>query len=284
MSNDEEFYKEYAEIAEKLRSSLKVILDNLNSEVLPSDYEKSNAIMSIEAYIDALIKYDKRNILRFSRVQLSKKTAYSEKTVIKELSGLKKSIALLLKLCREKMISSENTDFSEEEGKILIEEGYCDKLLIEGIDKNFFVLSEKAEKVLKNKGILGKLKATPDCSVIPLKMIYEVNKWSSLYLKRVLLINKYYEKFGNEEEYILSSLGAKEDMVFGCDISDDVEIKYVFAGVFEKKTDILDLRNILEVGEIENLIIVINSNEDKEMLEKEGFNKDLVSQLSFVIA
>ena len=103
-------------------------------------------------------------------------------------------------------------------------------------------------------------------------MILAADKWSNLYVKRIEILRKYYSRKREGKEYILFTLDESKEMVFGCELSDSLDVKYTFAGVFDEKINehIDQLKGLANSGRIDNINILIDSQSMAEILENEG--------------
>lgn len=281
----EKFHQENKEMVQKLIECLDVILNKFNLGIIPGEPEKSDALYMLNTYMDFLVKFREEKLPVFKKNKESKETAFDEEVIVNELIGLKSSISLLVKLCREKMVLASDESFSSEEGAILIKEGYCEEISVAKSNQNYFILSEKGEKTIKSKFLLSKLHTKLPTAVIPAGMLVESCQWSELYVRRTELINAYFKRYRDNVEHILFSLDESKEMVFGCEVSDCDEVKYVFAGIFDEKIDnhISQLKGMAKSGLIDELIIVISSADEKSLLVDEGLDDTQLYKITYVI-
>lgn len=134
------------------------------------------------------------------------KSKKNEDKAYQELAGLKECISLLLRMSREKMIEVEDAAFKSDAGTVLIQGNYCDEVIMDGSGKHYYSLSDKAEKVLKSKNFIGKIKKDNVSAIVPSGLILTAEKWSNLYARRIELLRNYYSKKREGEEYILFTL------------------------------------------------------------------------------
>ena len=105
-------------------------------------------------------------------------------------------------------------------------------------------------------------------------MILPSEKWSNLYARRIEFLRQYYLKNKEGKEYILFTLDEAKEMVFGCELSDSIDIEYAFAGIFDEKIfeQINQLKVLASSGRIDSVIILVESQSMANILEKEGIN------------
>lgn len=281
----EKFHYENKKMILQLIESLDAILEKFASGITPGGPEKSGALYMLDVYLKFLKKYEDGKLPVFRRFREFKKIEFDEKTSAKELSNLKESIFILIKLGREKIIPSEDEAFTYDAGKTLVNGGYCEEIITGESKTRFYILSEKGEKAIKSKKLLTKLQDDVVSAIVPSEMIYEAAKWSSLYVKRVELINAYYQKYRDSAEHILFSLDDSKEMVFGCEVCDTVGVNYVFAGVFDERIDdhITQLKGLAGSGLIDKIVIVLNSDNRKTLLLDEGLDSEKLPQIIYTI-
>lgn len=269
----EKFHRDNKDIVVGLLEVLEVLLVKFDQGIVPGEPEKSDALYMLDVYKDAIELFNKVEAPAFQRIK-NQKSTFDEDSSYKELSGLKASISLLMRLGREKLIATDETVFQSDEGKVLLDGNYCDEVVLEGSGKHYYSLSTKAEKALKSKSLIGKIRKEDATAVVPSGLILDADKWSNLYARRVEFLKNYYAKKKEDREYILFTLGEAKEMVFGCELRNSLEVTYTFAGVFDEKIDehIDQLKGLADSGLIDNFIIVINSKEMAEILECEGID------------
>lgn len=267
----EKFHRDNKDIIDNLLESLEVLLGKFSQGIVPGEPEKSDALYMLDVYKDAFELINKVETPAFRRIR-TEKSSFDEETTYKEFAGLKDSISLLMKLGREKIIATDDAIFQSYAGKVLLQGNYCDEVVLEGSEKHYYSLSSKAEKTLKSKNLVGKIRKEYPTAVVPKEMILDADKWSNLYVRRIEFLKQYYSEKMEEIEYILFTLDDEKEMVFGCELSDSLEVIYTFAGIFDEKIDkhIEQLKGLAGSGLIDNIIILINSNEMAEILEDEG--------------
>lgn len=269
----EKFHRENANIISDLLASLDALLEKFNQGIIPGEPLKSDALYMLDVYKDAIEQFNKIEKPAFHRVRTTE-INFDEDDVYRELSGLKESITLLLRLSREKLIEIDDVVFKTDAGKVLLKGNYCDEITVEGSGKKYFSLSEKAEKALKSKSLAGKIKKENVTAVVPASMILSADKWSNLYVRRMEYLRQYYSTKQEGKEYILFTLDEAKEMVFGCELSDSLDVEYTFAGIFDEKIDghIEQIKALASSGRIDNIIIVVDSQNMIEILEDEGIN------------
>ncbi len=284
MNNEyEKFCRENKEIIDNLLTSLEILYNKFESGIIPGEPEKSDALYMLDVYKGAIESFYKTENPAFRKIA-SEKKAFDEKLTIKEISGLQESISLLARLSMEKVISKEDLVFQTLAGKALLNNGYCDELIADESGKNYYILSNKAEKALKNKNVISEIRKENISAIIPNGMIMESDNWSSLYFKRVEFLRKYYSEKRENKEYILFTLDDAKEMVFACELNDSEDVKYSFAAVFDEKIDnhISQLVALSKSGLIDSIEIIIESSDMKELLENEGINEKNTPNISIV--
>ena len=277
----EKFHHENKTIINQLIEELNMLADKLESGVIPGNPEKTDTISLLEQYLDCLNEFEARQKQIFKKSQVTDKS-YEEDKAIRELSGLKNSISLLMKTCREKMLPVDEVS-SLDEAEILQHNGYWDELVNEDTQERYYVLSDKGLKAIKSKTFLSKMKENVASSVIPSGMVYESAKWSSLYAKRVDMLNKYYAK-QEKKEHIIFTLDEAKEMVFSATLSSDSDVVYVFGGVFDEKIDdhVAQLKDLSGSGLIDKILIA-TSQEDKRKLESMGLDSNVIPQIEYEV-
>lgn len=269
----EKFHRENANIISDLLASLDALLDKFNQGVVPGEPLKSDALYMLDVYKDAIEQFNKIETPAFRRVKTTKNN-FEEEDVYKELTGLKDCISLLLRLSREKLIEIDDDAFKSDAGKVLLQGNYCDEITVEASGKQYYSLSEKAEKALKSKSLIGKIRKENVTAIVPAGMILSADKWSNLYVRRMEYLRQYYSTKHEGKEYILFTLDEAKEMLFGCELSDSLDVVYTFAGVFDEKIDehIEQLKVLASSGRIDCINIVVDSQNMIEILEDEGIN------------
>ena len=269
----EKFHRENSDIISDLLASLEALLDKFEKGIVPGEPLKSDALYMLDVYRGSLEAFNKIDAPTFQRNRTTK-SEFDEDKVYQELSGLKDCISLLLRLSREKMIEKDDDAFKSEAGVALIQGNYCDELIMDESGQQYYSLSEKAEKALKNKNFIGKIKKENVLAVVPNEMILSADKWSNLYVRRIDFLRQYYSKKRGGKEYILFTLDESKEMVFGCELSDSLDVEYVFAGVFDEKIDehIDQLKGLASSERIDKISILIDSQSMAEILKDKGIN------------
>lgn len=269
----EKFHRDNPDIIPNLLDSLEALLDKFEKGIVPGEPLKSNALYMLDVYRDAIEVFNKIETPAFQRNKTTK-CDFDEDKAYQELAGLKECISLLLRMSREKMIEVEDAAFKSDAGAVLIQGNYCDEVIMDGSGKHYYSLSDKAEKVLKSKNFIGKIKKDNVSAIVPSGLILTAEKWSNLYARRIEFLRNYYSKKREGEEYILFTLDESKEMVFGCELSDSLDVEYTFAGVFDEKIDenIDQLKGIASSGRIDKISIIIDSKSMAEILEDEGIN------------
>lgn len=274
MNNEyEKFHQDNPKIISGLLDSLEALLDKFDKGIVPGEPLKSDALYMLDVYRDAIEVFNKIEVPAFQRIKTTK-CDFDEDKAYKELATLKECISLLMRLSREKMIEVEDDAFRSDAGVVLIQGNYCDEVIMGGSGKHYYSLSDKAEKALKNKNFIGKIKKDNVSAIVPNGLILTADKWSNLYARRIEFLREYYSKKREGEEYILFTLDESKEMVFGCELSDSLDVEYTFAGVFDEKIDehIDQLKGLASSGRIDKISIIINSQSMIEILEDEGIN------------
>lgn len=279
----EKFHQENGKMIKQLVESLEAILNKFDEGIIPGEPEKSDAIYMLDTYLDFLIKFKETKPPAFKKVSDQKAQHFDEKASISELSSLRESIYILLKLGREKMILTEDYIFTTNGGLTLIEGGYCDEIIAGMGEIHYYILSEKGEKVVKSKNLLAALRNDVCTAIIPQGMLNDSFKWSNLYVRRIEMINKYFRVKRENVEHIIFSLDESKELVFGCEVNDSEEVDYVFAGIFDEKIDdhISQIKSIASSGRIDHLIILNSSEDGRALLEGEGLDSADYPQIKY---
>jgi len=277
----EKFHQNHEDLLAKLLENLNVFAVKFNKGIIPGELEKSDILYLLDMYKEAIDSFGKAEKSYFKRIK-SQQSAFDEEKTYHELQSSKECISLLIRLGREKMISTEEEDFKLETGKFLVASGFCDEIVLEQSGHHYYALSEKGEKVVRNKKIVEKIKKDNPMAIIPGRLILDVDKWSDLYARRVECLKKYYAEKKNHKEHIIFTLDEKKEMVFGCELSDSLEVTYYFAGIFDEKKDdhIEQLKRLADSGLIDSIVIVIDSAETAEILEDEGIDSNHTPHIS----
>lgn len=270
----ENFCRENEGIADDLLLSLQALIDKFEQGIIPGEPEKSNALYMLDVYRDALELFYTVDAPIFKRV-MAEKTSFDEEAIYKELSSIKESVPLLVRLGREKLIGKDDPIFQTDAGKTLLKGNFCDELIVDESGMRYYTLSAKAEKTLKNKSISGRLRNDNATSIIPYGMIMESEKWNNIYVKRVEFLKRFYTEKRTGKEYILFTLDEAKEMVFACELGNAEDVTYIFAGVFDEKIDdhINQLIGLSNSGLIDNIEIIVDSSEIAKMLKSVGIDK-----------
>ena len=268
------FHLENSSIINQLVESLDAIIKKFDEGIIPGEPEKSDAIYMLNTYLNLLNRFDE--VIAPAFVKISNKEAdtqkFDENVAQKELMALRDSIRILLRLGREKLIIVNDPAFESAGGKALIGGGYCEEIMVNTGENHYYVLSEKGENAVRNKGLLAALRKDYCTAIIPQGILNESFKWSNLYVRRVEMINKYFRIKRDNAEHIVFSLDESRDMVFGCEINDTEDVTYVFSGIFDEKINdhVFQLKSIADSGRIDHLIVLNSSEEGRAMIEKAG--------------
>jgi hypothetical protein len=271
---NEEFQNDNNYIITNLIRSLDILLDKFEQEIVPGNPEKSNALYMLGVYEDAMAPLYRNDEPAFKRIT-AETSLIDEKMIYSELLGIKDSLSLLVRLVRENIIEIDDVIFQSDVGKSLLNAGYCDEVILEESGNHYYTLSMKSEKILRNKNLVKMIGKDNIMLDVPNEMIFGADKWSNLYVRRVEILKQYYGDKKENKEYIVFTLDEEKEMVFGCELNDSLDVTYTFAGVFDDKIDkhIKQLKVLAGSGLIDNIIILINSNEIGEMLENAGINQ-----------
>ncbi len=286
MNNQEEkFHQENWEMVQQLIDSLDSLIHIYKNGMIPGDPEKSDALYMLKMYFDAFIEFKKTKNKPFRRINGEDSGEYDESISFRELSGTKEGLGLLLKIGHEKMISTSNPVFDSDAGALLCKLKYCEEIIVGNSENHYYILSTKGEKTLKNKTLMASLQKTLCTSIVPQGLINDSFKWSNLYVRRVEMINRYFELKRGEADHIIFSLDETKDMVFGCEINASEETVYVFAGIFDEKIDshISQIKSIANSGLVDKVVILNSSEEGRILLEGEGLLQANFPQLEYVL-
>lgn len=278
-----EFCRENEGITEELLASLKGLLAKFEKRIVPGEPEKSDALYRLDVYKDAVELFYRTELPVFKRIPAEVK-AFDEGNIYKELSAIKGSISILVKLVREKLIAKDDLIFISDAGKALLNGGFCDEIVVDGSQKTYYTLSAKAEKILKNKKFADKIRKEFVTAIIPSGMILESQKWNNIYVKRVEFLKQFYEQSRCDKEYILFTLDDAKEMVFACELDKSEAVNYVFAGIFDEKINdnVNQLIYLSNSGMIDNIEIIIDSPEMENILEEYGIGSKKTPHISIV--
>ena len=277
----EKFHRENEEIVENLLESLEILGDKFEHGIVPGEPEKSDALYLLDVYKDAIELLNKTETPVFQRIKTDN-TLFDEDATYKELSGQNNCISLLLRLSREKIIDIDDLDFHTEAGKVLLQKRFCDEVKLEESGKKYYALSSKAEKTLKSKSIISKIRQENVTAIVPNKIVLDADDWSNLYVRRVEFLKRYYSEQRENKEYILFTLDEAKEMVFGCELNNELDVTYTFAAVFDEKINdqINQLKRLANSGLIDRIVIIIDSKEMAEILEDEGIDEKHTPHIS----
>lgn len=278
-----EFCRENECIIEALRIRLEALLVKFEKGIIPGEPEKSEALYMLEVYKDAVELFYRTEVPVFKRIPAEKKP-FDEDNIYKELSAIKGGISILAKIGREKLIAKDDLIFMSGAGKVLLNSGYCDEIVVDGSSKTYYTLSSNAEKILKNKKFADKIRKEAVTAIIPGGMILESEKWNNIYVKRVEFLKQFYEQKRSDKEYILFTLDDAKEMVFACELDKSETVAYVFAGIFDEKIDdsVNQLIYLSNSGKIDNIEIIIDSYEMGNILEENGIDSKKTPHISIV--
>lgn len=279
----EKFRRENEGILEGLLDSLNVLLDKFNQGIIPGEPEKSDAMYMLDVYGNAIKMFYYSEPPAFQRI-LTEKVVFDEEASYKELSKVKEGVSLLLRLNREKLIDKDDEVFQSEPGKALVLGNYCDEIIYGESDKHYYSLSSKAEKALKSKSLLRRIRKDNVTAIVPKALILDADKWTNLSARRIELLKRYYDEKEENIEYILFTSDDSREMVFGCELSDSVDVKYTFASIFDEKIDehISQIKGFADSGHIDNIVMVTDSEDMISLLENEGINEELTPNITIV--
>lgn len=249
------------------------------------DDEKRDAIEAIEAYIIALDGQYDHVTSWFRIVTGSSDDSYDEAVAIKEFTEDAKKQTLLARLCLEKVVSAECENGEKAAFDYFVEHGYCVVIVSEAGGKQYYALSKKGEKAVKSKAVKAAMKKAAATSEIPSSLIRAFHRWTNLYARRVELLTEFYNNNRDGAKHIIFSPNGHDDMVFGCEINDEIGVSYVFAGIFDdaKDGELAELKSMAESGLIDKIIVAVNTKEDKNMLLAEGLDLGNASVISFEV-
>jgi hypothetical protein len=228
----------------------------------------------LDEYKEALEIFYRDETPAFRRIK-TEDPSFDEESIYKELSGEREKISLLMRLGREKIIAADDVIFQTDSGKELLQSNYFDEVIFEENRQHYYSLSAKGETVFKSKNLLERIKKDNVMAIVPNRMTVGAEKWNDLYVQRVELLNRYYRNKKANRDYILFALDDNKEMVFGCELNDSIDVTYTFAGIFDNKNfkQIDQLKKLAGSGLIDNIIILIDSNEMDVMLEDADVKK-----------
>ena len=286
-SRAEKFRLENNELVQKLYNGLCKLSSNLETNTMPSEGEKESLFDLLGSYIESLKRHEKSNVTMIRRVNDLGADTFDESNVMQELSGLKQSIKLLIRLGCEKMVDVEDILFSEDTGKLLIKSGYCEEIIVEKTGRRYYVLSSKGEKSFRSKTIINQFRKDVNFAVLPTEIIFETSKWSDIYSQRIDLLSFYYKNYRQTSDYIAFTLDELKEMVFGCELEESLDVRYTFACVFDnesKDENVNQLKNLAGSGLIDEILLLVESSEQRmDLVIKDGLDSQLIPQLSYFI-
>ena len=272
------------EIIERLINSLDVLIERLEDGVIPNKYEKERALLDLSEYTELIDKCAEGGLIPFKRVVAHGASEFISELTKEEVVGLRTRLTVLYRLARERIIEVNDSQIESEDGKLLIQKGYCEEIEID--DSHYFILSEKALRLLTDRNMMSELKESSPEALIPACIISDSKTWTYLYIKRLILIHKYFVLNGEPMPYMVFSLqDSSPDMLFGCEISNNADICYVFAGIFDDRASeqIKILIEIARCGLIDRLVVCVEEKKDEERLIKNGISPETVSQIQVCI-
>ncbi len=279
----EKFHQENGNMIQQLVESLDAILDKFSEGIIPGEPEKSDAMYMLDAYLDCLIKFKETKPPAFTKVSDKISKLYDESTAVNELMLIRESVDLLLKLGREKMLLTTDSEFEKAGGRLLVDSGYCDEVIAGTSETHYYILSEKGEKAIESEDLIATIRKKVCTAVMPKGLLNDSYKWSNLYVRRVEMINRYFREKREKAEHIIFSLDESKEMVFGCEMNDSEDVDYIFAGIFDEKIDdhILQIKNIAGSGKVDHLIILSSSEDGRALLEGEGLRQVDYPQIQY---
>jgi hypothetical protein len=270
----ENFHRDHEDILSGLLENLDALLNKFHRGIVPGEPEKSDALYMLDEYKEALEIFYRDETPAFRRIK-TEDPSFDEESIYKELSGEREKISLLMRLGREKIIAADDVIFQTDSGKELLQSNYFDEVIFEENRQHYYSLSAKGETVFKSKNLLERIKKDNVMAIVPNRMTVGAEKWNDLYVQRVELLNRYYRNKKANRDYILFALDDNKEMVFGCELNDSIDVTYTFAGIFDNKNfkQIDQLKKLAGSGLIDNIIILIDSNEMDVMLEDADVKK-----------
>lgn len=287
MNNIEQFHFQNSELIQGLCEGLTGILNNIESGKSVAETDRITLLGLLDSYIDALKQSQNLDVSAIKKVRQLEGLPFEEKTVISELSGLKHSVDVLLKLGREKMVDVSDICFESVAGKVLINKGYCEEVITEKTGRHYYVLSQKGNKCLNNKKVVSQFKMDTSIASFPASISFETEKWSNVYGQRMDLLSYYFKRYRHSAEFIAFTLDENRKLAFGCELSDSLDVKYVFPCIFDdidERNDIEQIKGLAGSGLIDEILLLVESTEQQErLIASDILNPQKISQLSYFV-
>lgn len=269
-----------------LSSEISDILNCIDSYGYITEQKQENTIKLLDAYIEAIrsIKEEPPSVI--NRKNPDKQIIFNETSALEELKVIEKGVAILARAAREKILCHDDLCFKSVFGKHLLEKGYFQEIVLSETGTEYYTLSKKGVESFKNKLVLEAIENQNDTAVIPEGTVSNVDDWGNLYVLRLELLQKYFSKLNGNPEYFTFLAPKSTELVFACEISGTLDIKYVFAGIFEeasRKSDIEQIIDILNSKMVDEIKIITKTDEEKASLISDGLNPEKITHLAFYV-
>lgn len=279
----ERFLIENKKLVDDLCNELSKAIKSIDSVGTISAVKGERIVALLDDYISA-IHMSKEEAVSIIKTIDTLKIAFDEKKVLKELDSLGDGIELLAKVAREKIIGASSDDFKSDSGKRLIENGYLQLIELKGNSSQYYALSKKGIKSIKTKSVQDVMRSKSNAGVIPASIVPAVDDWGNLYCKRLERIHRYFNRTKKGTEYFTFLAFKDSEMVFACEVSDSVDVSYVFSGIFDDYSmskDIGQIVDILGSGLVDEIKILVESEDEKEKLIANGLDPNEMKHLTF---
>ncbi|MEG0836232.1 MAG: hypothetical protein RR413_12400, partial [Christensenellaceae bacterium] len=170
-----------------------------------------------------------------------------------------KIINMLCRIGLEKIVSTRDIGIDQELLRQLVDANLVTDISTDtDLENNIcFALTTKGWNWMKSKNF--QKKSQNSLPTFPTLVGIETNFWNELSFRRAKLIHDYYNEYPTTYGYIMFAFPQNKQLLFGCEISETVEVSYVCPYVFNEaplKKDVDTLCEILNTSKVKVLTIV----------------------------
>ena len=271
-NREEQFQLDNKELIVNLEMALSDALALLDDNLIVPLQKRSQLTELLNSYVEKLNVPEKVALSAIRRSSEKKDLKFVEEVVLNELKTCANPLELLAKVAREKIVS-EVVCLDNSDGRYLIDNNFLEEVTDAETKEKYYILTSKAIQSLKNRNVRAGYKDKFLAGAVPDNTVRTLDKWSQIYGYRLKMLHKYFDELG--KEFFAFNLGANEDLLFGCEVSDVVGVNYVFPAIWgnEADKDIDEIKNLLHSGLIDSMLILVKSEKEKIDL----INKELAS-------
>lgn len=168
-------------------------------------------------------------------------------------------ISLLCKACFEKLVSRRNGESDQALLQQLVDAQLLMNIGFENGDSedDYFTLTSKGWGQLKSKNF--QRKAQYSLPTLPVQLCIDTKFWNETTFRQAKQIKQYYQEQPTANGNIVFAFPQSKQLLFGCAVSEDVDVSYVYAYSQDdsiSKADVKLLCEIIESPEVQLLTIV----------------------------